>query len=232
VISIHIQEHEFHLLTGRAVWRPATRTLYVADLHIGKASAFARGGIPLSDALLERATAADLSRMSLLIESYNATRLVVLGDLLHAPAGRDERTMTQLARWRASHPSVDVVLIRGNHDHAAGDPPEDAGIRCVDAPSDETGLRLVHHPLEPADGIPTLAGHIHPCVRLSSVGDAARCACFWLSHNQLVLPAFGGFTGGFSVSPKPGDRVFVEASGRVLEVPVVEAARRKTGSRR
>ncbi|MFT3685941.1 MAG: ligase-associated DNA damage response endonuclease PdeM [Phycisphaerales bacterium] len=229
MISLRIDQHELHLLPGKAVWRPASRTLYVADLHIGKASAFARGGIPLSDELLARSTASDLVRLSALIEAQRAERLVILGDLLHAPAGRDQRTMSQLAHWRASHDGVEVVLIRGNHDHAAGDPPSDAGIDCVDAPSDAAGLRLVHHPLEPTDGVPTLAGHVHPFVRLASIGDAARCACFWLSDNQLVLPAFGGFTGGFSVSPRQGDRVFVAAPERVLEIPVVTAATRGSG---
>jgi len=32
------------------------------------------------------------------------------------------------------------------------------------------------------------------------------------------LPAFGEFTGTYTVKPKAGDRVFVTADGRVVEV--------------
>jgi DNA ligase-associated metallophosphoesterase len=234
VIAIRLDQHDLHLLARRAAWRPACRTLYVADIHIGKASAFVRGGVPLSHAVLERGTTADLARLTALITATGAARLVVLGDLLHAPAGRDPRTLALLADWRGSHPGVDVILIRGNHDHAAGDPPCEAGITCVDAPWNDDGIQLLHHPLPVPLGVPTLAGHLHPGVRLAAVGDAARRPCYWLSVNQLVLPAFGGFTGAAAITPRPGDRVFVEADDELVEVPVVvmngSAGRRRARS--
>ena len=34
------------LLPERAVWREASRTLFVADVHIGKAAAFRAAGLP------------------------------------------------------------------------------------------------------------------------------------------------------------------------------------------
>jgi DNA ligase-associated metallophosphoesterase len=225
VTHLRINEHELRLLPGPGVWRPATRTLYVADLHIGKASAFAHGGVPIGGGVLERTTLADLARLSGLIEGTGAARVVILGDLLHAPAGRDARTLGLLVEWRHRHAGVDVVLLRGNHDHSAGDPPDSAGIRCVDAPFDDGGLMLLHHPQAVPLGAPTLAGHLHPAVRLETPGDHARAACFWLSAGQLVLPAFGGFTGRGSIQPRPGDRVFVLADGEVVEVPVVVVGR-------
>ncbi|MBY0309221.1 MAG: hypothetical protein K2Q09_10805, partial [Phycisphaerales bacterium] len=134
---------------------------------------------------------------------------------------RDDRTLEQLVRWRAAHAGVEVLLVRGNHDHAAGDPPCEAGITCVDEPSDDEGLTLLHHPEPSPGGVSALAGHLHPCIQMVGCGDAARRPCFWLSNNQLVLPAFGGFTGAASITPRPGDRVFVPADDRLVEVPVV-----------
>lgn len=227
MIPLRIDHHELHLLPGRAVWRPSSRTLYIADLHIGKTSAFAKGGIPLSAQVLERTTTADLARLAALIAATGAARLIILGDLLHASAGRDPRTLALLADWRNAHPRTDVALIRGNHDHAAGDPPPSANIRCLNAPFNDEGLALLHHPLNVPSGAPTLAGHLHPAVRLLGVGDAARVPCYWLSQNQLILPAFGTFTGAASIRPTHGDRIFAlagEGDEGVIEIPVVSTA--------
>lgn len=194
-------------------------------MHIGKASAFAGGGVPISAQVLERTTVSDLARLSAMITATAAEKLVVLGDLLHATAGRDPRTLSLLASWRREHTGVDFLLVRGNHDIAAGDPPDEVGIRCVDEPFDGDGLVLVHHPRGAPTETPTLAGHLHPGIKLQTAGDALRAPCYWLSGGQLVLPAFGGFTGKASIAPGPGDRVFALGDETVVEVPVVVSAR-------
>lgn len=227
--TVCIGDHELRLLAGRGVLRAHDRTLYVADLHIGKASAFARGGIPISGGVLEATTTDGLGRLSDLIMQTGAERLFVLGDLLHAAGGRDPRTLELLAQWRDGHRGVDVVLVRGNHDLAAGDPPGFAGINCVDEPFDDRGLMLLHHPRTEPTGQASLAGHLHPAVRVRSFGDSARVGCFWLSNGQLVLPAFGGFTGSAEVRASVGDRVFVPVEGVVVEVPVVASTRARVG---
>ncbi len=52
-----------------------------------------------------------------------------------------------------------------------------------------------------------------------------KAPCFWLrGGNELVLPGFGGFTGGATISPGEADRVFAVTDGRVLEVPVAVLA--------
>ncbi len=231
--TVRIGDHQLELLAGRGVFRRSIRTLYVADLHIGKASAFARGGVPISGGVLEATTVDVLDRLSALVVQTGAERLVVLGDLLHAAGGRDPRTLELLARWRGTHGRLEVLLVRGNHDQAAGDPPASAGICCVDEPFDDRGLTLRHHPsaqavAEPGGGA-TLAGHVHPAVRVRGAGDSARVACFWLSNGQLVLPAFGSFTGTGEVRAGAGDRVFVPVEGVVVEVPLVVSSGVRSG---
>ena len=50
-------------------------------------------------------------------------------------AGRMRRPRSRRWRaWRAAHRSLDLVLVRGNHDDRAGDPPATLGIRVVDEP--------------------------------------------------------------------------------------------------
>ncbi|HET7136231.1 MAG TPA: metallophosphoesterase, partial [Casimicrobiaceae bacterium] len=107
------------LHAARALSWPREKTLFVADVHLGKGAAFRAGGIPLP----RGTTANDLRRLDALIAESGASRLVVLGDFLHAKAGRVAALSTAFVAWRARHATLDVVLVRGNHDAHAGDPP-------------------------------------------------------------------------------------------------------------
>ena len=94
-----------------------------------------------------------------------------------------------------------LTLVRGNHDRRAGDPSEQFGIELVDEPYDAEGIVARHHPLASDEcegqGATILAGHLHPCVRMSGAArDSVRLPCFVLQERQIVLPAFGAFTGG------------------------------------
>jgi uncharacterized protein len=51
-----------------------------------------------------------------------------------------------------------------------------------------------------------------------------RLPCFWFGKYVAVLPAFGSFTGTYTVLPKQGDRVFVVADTAVIEVTATSAA--------
>jgi metallophosphoesterase superfamily enzyme len=111
-----------------------------------------------------------------------------------------------------------MVLVRGNHDRRAGDPPPELGVAGVDAPASQPPFVLAHHPTSSDDGY-VLAGHLHPGVRLAGpAGLRERLPCFWIREHVAVLPAFGDFTGLADVAPEAGDRVFVVAAGEVMEV--------------
>jgi metallophosphoesterase superfamily enzyme len=64
-----------------------------------------------------------------------------------------------------------------------------------------------------------LVGHIHPQIVLSEGKKKLRLPCFWFGERYAVLPAFGEFTGCATVVPASGDRAFVIADGRVIEIP-------------
>lgn len=204
---------ELVALPEHALWWPRRSTLMVADAHIGKAATFRRAGVPVP----RGTTTSTLSRLDSLCSRLGPQRIVFLGDLLHAREGRDPETLRRLAEWRASHDAVDVVLVRGNHDRGAGDPPDDARIRCHDEPLAEPPFELRHHPAEVAGGF-VIAGHIHPCARMRGVGrQHDRLPCFWIAGGLVVLPAFGDFTGTAPIEPRPGDRVLVVAGDSVIE---------------
>ena len=150
----------------RALHWPRERTLFVADVHLGKAAAFRAGGVPLP----RGSTAADLARLARLIEHTAATRVVVLGDLLHAKAGRVDALAAAFVAWRNRHASIDVLLVRGNHDARAGDPPANWQIRCVDEPFALPPFIACHMTDAPPSGY-ALCGHLHPGVRIHGAAE-------------------------------------------------------------
>jgi uncharacterized protein len=207
----------------RAMYWPRMRTLFLADVHLGKVSHFRQAGVSLSDAVQAGATGAAFARMDDLIARHQPIHLVFLGDLLHSAAiHRSNATLDALTAWRAKHAALRMTLIRGNHDDKSGDPPASLNIECVDEPLAMEPFAACHYPETVVDGLHTLAGHIHPAVRLSggygNRREGVRLACFWVSDHATVLPAFGEFTGTHVVKPRVGDRVFVVADERVVEV--------------
>lgn len=184
----------------------------VADLHWGKAAAFRAAFVPVPTGT----TASDLARLARVLHETAATSLVVLGDLLHARAGRHADTLATIATWRETHTSVEITLVRGNHDAHAGDPPASLRITCVNAPYTIGPFIGVHEPEELPDGY-VLAGHLHPCVSVRGRGrQHARLAAFVFGPRVGVLPAFSSFTGTGMYQRSPEDRLFVIAEREVI----------------
>ena len=65
-----------------------------------------------------------------------------------------------------------------------------------------------------------LSGHLHPVITLSGrTGDRARLPCFCIAKDEIVLPAFGSFTGGAPVQRLPGTRCVAIAQDRLFSIP-------------
>ena len=210
---IEVRGEELVLLPERALLWPRSATLLVADAHFGKAAAFRALGVPVP----RGTTVGALARLDDLLDRTAAKRIVFLGDLLHAREGRTAETVRMLTEWRQRRATTEMVLVRGNHDRLAGDPPSEISIDCIDAPLLEAPFAFVHHPRAIADHY-ALAGHLHPAAILTGPArQRERLACFWLGADVAVLPAFGDFTGVAEVNAGPDDRVFVVAGNQVIE---------------
>jgi len=215
-VALELEGEHVVLMPEHALWMPERKTLLVADTHFGKAATFRAGGIFVP----RGTTATTLARLERALARTNATRVVFLGDLLHAREGRSAETLRLVAEWRASRAEVEVVLVRGNHDRSAGDPPESLGIACVDPPLVEGAFAFTHHP-RVVEGHYDIAGHVHPAVRLHGRGRQwERLPCFWVRRDGMVLPAFGDFTGLGDIELAEGDRAFAVADGAVVEIAV------------
>jgi DNA ligase-associated metallophosphoesterase len=211
VLEIEVAGTRLRLLAQRAVLLPAQATLLVADAHLGKALSFRRLGVPVPSGT----TTGTLDALSALIESTAARHVVFLGDLLHSPSARSPATAAALARWRERQATVALTLVRGNHDHQAGDPPPEWGVECVDEPLRLGALALAHHP-DPVPGAYVLAGHLHPAAVLGGRAyERLRLPCFHFGPAVGVLPAFGAFTGMHVLPRGAADRVYVIAGDSV-----------------
>ena len=210
---ITVAGEELSLFPERAAFWHRQKALLVADPHWGKAATFRAEGIPVPSGT----TAEGIGRLTMLVEKTKAERVIFLGDLLHAKEGRSESMFGALSQWRQAHRNVRVLLVRGNHDRRAGDPPSSLDIECVNAPHVIPPFVFAHHPVAHDDGY-VVAGHVHPSIRLSGAGrQSLRLPCFLFGNRIAILPAFGDFTGFSEVDPEPDDRVFAIAESRVIE---------------
>lgn len=210
--TLTLADETVKLLPERALYHPAERTLYIADTHIGKAETFHAHAMPVPSGAAD-----DWARLSSVVQRTEAQRLVILGDLLHTRRGRAQTIIDAGAAWRQQHAALDVILVRGNHDAGAGDPPASWRITCYDAPvTDASPFIWQHYPDAHPDGF-ALAGHLHPTVRLRGrAKQQLKLPCFHSTAQVMTLPAFSTFTDGATITPASDDRVFVVTPEAVI----------------
>ncbi len=201
-----------------ALWIESAKTLIVSDLHLEKGSSYALRGqmLPPYD------THAALLKLTDLMMRLSPDIIVSLGDSFHdksGPARMDARDR-ELLRLLMSR--CDWVWVEGNHDGRA---PETLGGAFQDV-LHIGSLVLRHSPTE-ASAPGEIAGHLHPCAKVSGRGRSVRRRCFATDGQRLVMPAFGSFTGGLNLRDEAFDTIFPDGAtalvlgkDRVLPAPI------------
>jgi len=208
---------QLELLPERALHHPRASTLFIADPHFGKAASFRQLGVPVPAGT----TSADLDRLQAVLTRTGARRLIILGDFLHARMRDAQRTRAVMSEWWSGRTGLETIVVRGNHDCRAGDPPAHWGIRVESEPFDDGPFLCCHEPRQVA-GRFVLAGHCHPAVMLEGPGRfSMRLPCFRLGPRTAILPAFGRFTGAKAFRPRPGERIFAVGPNEVVQVKVM-----------
>jgi DNA ligase-associated metallophosphoesterase len=202
---------------GALFW-PAQQALLVADLHLEKASWFARLGqfLPPYD------SQATLSGLSAAVERTGATRLFCLGDSFHDRFGCDRLPESARESLTELTQRLDWTWIVGNHDpgfadHCGGTLVEEIEI---------AGIVLRHEAVR-GDPRPEMSGHYHPKLRLNLKGRRVSRRCFVISQTKMILPAFGSLTGGLDAhhpeilgSVGTDAAALVPVSDRLLRFPL------------
>ena len=211
------------LLPGRAAFLPQTSTVVCSDIHLGKAATFRHAGMPIPEGSAQR----DLQRLTAIIQTYNARRLLITGDLFHARSGCTEHVLDEFSAFceqvSLSH-NTEVVLVLGNHEQSLGNKfrPHKIGINRCEEEILEPPFRFIHDHQSHFDAQPdyfTIAGHVHPTVTIKGTsGDQLTCRCFATTDTTLLLPAFGSFTGGHTIRPSNLTRIWLAQIDGVLPI--------------
>jgi DNA ligase-associated metallophosphoesterase len=210
--------YEFQANPEGALFWPRQEALLVADLHLEKASWFARFGqmLPPYDSL------ATLSALAAEIERTGAHRLYCLGDSFHDKFGCDRLATAARELLSSLTAKLDWVWIVGNHDigfidHCGGRIEEECDVAGV----------ILRHEAVALDRRPEISGHFHPKLRLNMKGRSVSRRCYVASATKLILPAFGAFTGGLDAGhPEivrkvgPGASALVPVTDRLLRFPI------------
>ncbi|HEX8215017.1 MAG TPA: ligase-associated DNA damage response endonuclease PdeM [Allosphingosinicella sp.] len=211
MVRFSFSGHELMALPQGALFWPSRRALLVADLHLEKASWFARLGqmLPPYDSI------ATLSDLTALAESTGAQEIWCLGDSFHDRHGCDRLPERARAMLTGLTARMRWVWITGNHDPGLAD---HCGGRIVEE-AEVDGL-VLRHEADPAEARPELSGHFHPKLRITQRGRQVSRRCFVASETKIILPAFGSLTGGLDAAHPE----IVRAVGRRAQalVPVAD----------
>ena len=202
---------------GALHW-PAQGALLVADLHLEKASWFAR----LGQFLHPYDSVATLTALSELVRTTGVTRLYCLGDSFHDRFGCDRLPDQARELLGTMTEKLDWVWILGNHDPGFAD---HCGGRLVEE-LEVAGI-ILRHEAKSNDLRPEMSGHFHPKLRVNVRGRHVSRRCFVASSTKLILPAFGSLTGGLDASHPEivknvglGASALVPLPDRMLRFPI------------
>lgn len=175
---------------GALFW-PRLGALLLADLHLEKASWFARLGqfLPPYD------SHATLGSVEAAVAATGARRLYCLGDSFHDRFGCDRLPAAARELLTSLTSRLDWTWIVGNHDPGFAD-------HCGGSIADEVRLDgiVLRHEADRSEASPEISGHFHPKLRLHLKGRNVSRRCFVLARSKLIMPAFGSLTGGLDAN--------------------------------
>ncbi|TDQ32527.1 ligase-associated DNA damage response endonuclease PdeM [Zeaxanthinibacter enoshimensis] len=206
-LNIHQSNFELHP-SGALYWKEQSMLL-ISDVHLGKVSHFRKYGA----AVPQKAIAANFRLLDSTLQDFLPGTVCFLGDLFHSHLNSE----WELFREWVSRTSAEIILVAGNHDIISPLKYEALDIKVV--PELLIGqFLLTHHP-EEREGFFNFAGHIHPAVRICGEGrQSMRLPCFFKSPRQMILPAFGTFTGMHTLEQKNDNEVFAIAEDQVIKL--------------
>ena len=210
MVPLSFAGEEFALTSGNALYWPRERALLVADLHLEKASFYARHGqmLPPYDS---RET---LERVALAIRETDARRVYTLGDNFHDSHGSTRLEDHAAGMLAALTRATDWVWITGNHD-----PAMEAGSGGTIADELEIAGLVLRHRATAGETRPELSGHYHPRLQITVRERHIRRPCAVVAEGagtggRMILPAFGALTGGMDAAD-PAIRDAMQPAARI-----------------
>ena len=209
MITIEIHTNQFVLHHSGGIYWKEKQTWLLADVHLGKVAHFRKNGI----AVPRKAAGSFYQKMEVLLPLFPVQRILFLGDLFHSFQNNEWYLFEAWVKQQR----FKMILITGNHDVIPNWKFEALGLQ-VESALEEALFHFTHFPDQQTPKF-VFCGHVHPGVTLSGVGkQRLKLPCFFQSPNQLILPAFGAFTGLHILKPKTEDHIYVLTGKEVLEI--------------
>jgi len=207
--AIQIRDQNFILHASGALFWEEELLLIISDVHLGKISHFRKFG----SALPRKAAEGNFRKLDEVLAFFVPQKICFLGDLFHSSINQEWR---RFEKWMEGV-KLPVILVEGNHDIISPLRYEQLGVQVTP----EIRIKnffLTHHP-EEREAWFNFSGHIHPGIRLSGPGrQVLKLPCFFQREHQMILPAFGEFTGNYMLTPEGSDKVHVITGERVFSI--------------
>ncbi len=210
---IQLAGQEVELLPQKAMFLPESRSLLIADMHVGKAMHFRKSGMPLPADASER----DFNLLTTIIGTHAPREVIFLGDLFHSHQNTEWSALTSFMN---QHAGIRFALVPGNHDRFSQRFSADSPLELLPEHYALGPFMLSHAPSEqPVPGYYQLCGHLHPGIALHGKGRMqVTLPCFWLGAHTGVLPAFGNLTGLALIAPRQEDQVVIIVDGSCIKL--------------
>ena len=208
-MEISIKDQRFALHRFGSIFWKNQQMLIIADLHLGKIEHFRKHGSALPDL----SNAIDYINLEQNIAEFQPETVVFLGDLFHSTLNKSWQIFKA---WVKRQP-VNFTLIVGNHDVIPVTKFRELGFSVVHNIKCD-GFYLTHKPEDCGMDF-NICGHIHPGFKLRGKGrQFLNLSSFYQKKDQLILPAFGQFTGNYYIKPEEDEHIYVCSDQAVLQV--------------
>lgn len=210
--AVEIMACPFLLLPEKAMYWPEKEMLILSDPHLGKVTHFRKAGIGVP---LE-AKNENWRNLNDLIASHAPRSVYFLGDLFHSNYNDEWQ---ELEEFMSVFDKIDFHLVLGNHDILDDEVYQNSRL-IVSEESIHDQFIFTHHPIKKhKDGLFNFCGHIHPSIMLSGKArQRVKLPCFYFFDHQLILPAFGVFTGTKNLEIAKASSIYGVAEGEILKI--------------
>jgi DNA ligase-associated metallophosphoesterase len=205
-LEIEIAGEKLLFSEDRVIYWPKEQIAFIADFHLGKTTHFRKAGIAIPTAIIK----AEIDRLEKIILKFRPKGIFFLGDLFHSELNHE---WTIFNDYLELHPEIEFTLIKGNHDILSDTNYNLSQLQIEKEPFQLSQFLLSHHPISKernAKNLINICGHIHPGVSLKGKGKSyLSLPCFYLKRNQIILPAFGRFTGLAKIKLENDSQIFI-----------------------
>lgn len=194
--------------TGAVFWEKESKLL-ISDIHLGKVSHFRKFGMAIPRKVIYK----NFQLLQETLDYFKPKQVIFLGDLFHSSLNLEWVFFEDFV----NESETNFVLVMGNHDIISRDKYRKIGVQIYDKLIFDKFL-FTHYPQE-EDNYFNFAGHIHPAIRLKGKGrQSLKLPCFFKKKNQMILPAFGEFTGSHVLKKTPKVDLYAIADEMVIKI--------------